>query len=162
MRALVVAGFLLAAALGAAPSVARAQVAVGPVFVPVPTLGYGTAPGYGYALSPYVMYGTVPAYGYPPSPYSGVTVVPAFDYSAAPYGVYGYPPSVYDSYAALPSYGYFSSPLGLYGTVPAYGSTGLPSSSVCTDPQSGQQLIIPTANVFPAIAGNCVLSGPGQ
>ncbi|HLH25863.1 MAG TPA: hypothetical protein VK066_25370 [Chloroflexota bacterium] len=61
-----------------------------------------------------------------------------------------------------PPYGYLPSPYGLYGMVPPYGSTGQPSSVVCTDPQSGQQLIIPSANVFPAIASTCVPSGPGQ
>ena len=59
-------------------------------------------------------------------------------------------------------YGYFPSPLGLYGSIPSYGSTGAPSSSICTDPQTGQQTVIPTANVFAGIASSCVLAGPGQ
>ncbi|HZS01956.1 MAG TPA: hypothetical protein VFE37_24785 [Chloroflexota bacterium] len=64
--------------------------------------------------------------------------------------------------SAPPPYGYASTPLGIAGSLPPYGSDGQPSSSLCTDPQTGQQLIIPTANVFAAIAGNCVRMGPGQ
>jgi hypothetical protein len=65
-------------------------------------------------------------------------------------------------YSPLPTYGYFSTPLGIAGTIPAYGTDGLPSSSVCTDPQTGQQLVIPTANVSDQIARQCVRAGPGQ
>jgi hypothetical protein len=63
---------------------------------------------------------------------------------------------------ALPPYGYYPTPLGLAGSMPPYGSDGQPSSSMCIDPESGQQLIIPTANVSDQIARNCVRMGPGQ
>ena len=72
------------------------------------------------------------------------------------------PPPPPLGYGAYPPYGYYSTPLGIAGTVPAYGTDGLPSSSMCIDPESGQQLIIPTANVSDQIARNCVRMGPGQ
>ena len=140
MRALIIGVFLLAAAFGGVAPLAHAQVVVPPV-------GYGVAP-YGYLPSPYGLVAGAPAVG----PLVGYGLGPAYQYASAPLGPYG----------TIPAYGYYSSPYGLYGMVPPYGSTGLPSSSVCTDPQSGQQLTIPTAHVFDAIARTCVLSGPGQ
>jgi hypothetical protein len=46
--------------------------------------------------------------------------------------------------------------------VPPYGSDGLAQNSVCTDPTTGQQQVLPTAHVFDAIASTCVRLPPGQ
>jgi hypothetical protein len=61
-----------------------------------------------------------------------------------------------------PGSGYFPSPLGIVGSVPPYGSDGLAQNSVCTDPTTGQQQVLPTAHVFDAIASTCVRLPPGQ
>jgi hypothetical protein len=70
------------------------------------------------------------------------------------------PPAGYG--ATTPGSGYFPSPLGIVGSVPPYGSDGQAQSSVCTDPTTGQQQVLPTAHVFDAIASTCVRLPPGQ
>src|SRR4051812_30992791 len=64
--------------------------------------------------------------------------------------------------SALPPYGYVSTPYGLAGSVPPFGSDGLASSSMCIDPQTGQQTILQTANVPDALASHCFRMGVGQ
>jgi len=63
---------------------------------------------------------------------------------------------------APPPYGYFPTPYGVAGSIPPYGSNGLPSSSMCIDPQTQQQTIIPTANVPDSLASQCFRMGIGQ
>jgi hypothetical protein len=63
---------------------------------------------------------------------------------------------------APPPYGYFPTPYGVAGSVPPFGSDGQASSSMCIDPDTGQQSIIPTANVSDQIARFCFRMGPGQ
>ena len=72
----------------------------------------------------------------------------------------GFPPQPVGYGGALPPYGYYSSPTGQFGSVPPYGSEGVAQNSVCTDPTTGQQQVIPTANVFDAIASTCLRLPP--
>ena len=74
----------------------------------------------------------------------------------------GFPPQPVGYGGAMPPYGYYTAPTGMFGSEPPYGSTGLAQNSVCIDPTSGQQLVIPTANVFDAIASTCLRLPPGQ
>jgi hypothetical protein len=60
-----------------------------------------------------------------------------------------------------PGYGYYPSPGGLVGSNPPYGSEGVAQNSVCVDPTTQQQSVIPTAHVFDAIASTCTRLPPG-
>jgi len=64
--------------------------------------------------------------------------------------------------SAPPPYGYVSTPYGLAGSVPPFGSDGQASSSMCIDPQTGQQTILQTANVPDSLASHCFRMGVGQ